>query len=90
MPRQQAFSIENNFSKGLLTEHTALNFPENACTETFNCTFDNLGNVSRRLGFDYENANSVLGDNITGAILDRVFTAVEAKGYRVASLTQGL
>lgn len=57
MPRQQNFSVENNFSKGLLTEHTALNFPENACTETFNCIFDNLGNVSRRLGFDYEPAN---------------------------------
>jgi len=54
MPRQQANSIENNFVKGLLTEHTGLNFPENACTETFNCIFDRTGKVSRRKGFNYE------------------------------------
>ena len=31
-----------------------------------------------------------VGDNITGAILDNVFTAIEAKGYKIVSLTQGL
>jgi hypothetical protein len=59
MPRQNAFVAENNFTKGLITETTAIKFPENACTETFNCVFDETGRVTRRLGFDLE-ANAVL------------------------------
>jgi len=31
-----------------------------------------------------------LGDAITGAILDDVFAEIEARGYRIVSLTQGL
>lgn len=31
-----------------------------------------------------------IGDNITGAILDEVFTDIEAKGYKIVSLTQGI
>lgn len=64
MPRQQQVSVENNFTGGLKTEFTGLTFPENACTETFNCVFDRRGNVSRRLGINYE-ANS------TSTTLDR-------------------
>lgn len=54
MPRQAGAVIENNFSKGLITEATGLKFPENACTETQNCIFDWTGQVSRRLGIDLE------------------------------------
>jgi len=52
-------SVQNNFTGGLKTEFTALNFPENACTQTENCIFTIIGDVLRREGFDYE-ANSVL------------------------------
>jgi peptidoglycan/xylan/chitin deacetylase (PgdA/CDA1 family) len=31
-----------------------------------------------------------LGDNITGSILDDVFTKIENQGYKIVSLTQGL
>jgi peptidoglycan/xylan/chitin deacetylase (PgdA/CDA1 family) len=31
-----------------------------------------------------------IGDTITGSILDDVFTKIEAQGYRIVSLTQGL
>jgi len=31
-----------------------------------------------------------LGDTITGEILDKVFTEIEAKGYRIVSLRQGI
>jgi peptidoglycan/xylan/chitin deacetylase (PgdA/CDA1 family) len=31
-----------------------------------------------------------LGDTITGSILDDVFTTIEAKGYKIVSLTQGI
>lgn len=54
MPRQTGTLVVNNFIGGLVTERTALSFPENACTETFNCVFDETGRISRRLGFDLE------------------------------------
>jgi hypothetical protein len=54
MPRSHGVSVQNKFIKGLITEATALNFPEDACTETFNCVFDHLGRVTRRLGIDLE------------------------------------
>jgi hypothetical protein len=54
MPRQASTVIDNNFSKGLITEFTGLNFPDNACTETENCIFERTGRVTRRLGFDLE------------------------------------
>jgi hypothetical protein len=54
MPRNVATVVENNFTSGLITEATALNFPENAVTDTYDCIFDEKGKVSRRLGFDFE------------------------------------
>ena len=54
MPRQLAQTIENTFIGGLNTEANALKFPPNACTETFNCVFDETGLVSRRPGVDLE------------------------------------
>lgn len=54
MPRQVSVSLENNFVGGLKTEFTGLNFPENSCTDVDNCVFSRSGEVSRRLGLDYE------------------------------------
>ena len=54
MPRNAAASIENNFLKGLITEATGLNYPENSCIETWDCEFDFFGRVLRRPGFDRE------------------------------------
>src|SRR5688572_22788753 len=59
MARQSALVAENNFIAGLVTETTAIKFPANACTETFDCVFDETGRVTRRLGFDIEE-NAVL------------------------------
>lgn len=54
MARKVGFPVENNFINGLVTEATGLNFPESASTETYNCVFDRIGEVRRRLGFDFE------------------------------------
>lgn len=54
MARNAAINVENNFIKGLITEATGLNFPENASVETFDCIFDQTGAVSRRHGFEDE------------------------------------
>lgn len=54
MPSQVLSTTENNFTKGLVTEFTGLNFPENAATDADNCTFTLVGDVTRRLGIDRE------------------------------------
>ena len=52
--RSAAVSIENNFSKGLITEATAMNYPENSVAETDNCVYLKTGKVIRRYGIDFE------------------------------------
>lgn len=54
MPSQALTTTENNFTKGLVTEFTGLNFPENAATDTDNCVYTLVGDVNRRLGINYE------------------------------------
>lgn len=54
MASQGLMSTENNFTKGLITESTGLNFPENAATDTDNCEFTIVGDVTRRLGINNE------------------------------------
>lgn len=54
MARQANSTVENNFVQGLITENTALNFPENACTDTVNCVFSETGRVTRRGEIDLE------------------------------------
>lgn len=54
MPRSSAVVVEQNFSKGLITEATAMNYPENAVVETDNCVYGKSGKVIRRYGINYE------------------------------------
>ncbi len=69
MPQQALVSVENNFTKGLITEATALNFPENAATDVDNCAFTLVGDVARRKGIDFE-TNFILSG------IDRTNTAI--------------
>lgn len=65
MPRASAVAVENNWTKGLITEASGLNFPENAATETYDCVFELTGEVSRRNGFNVETGgqfNAVTAD----------------------------
>lgn len=54
MKQQPSIQVESNFTGGLKTEFTGLNFPENACTDVSNCVFTLVGDVLRREGIDYE------------------------------------
>lgn len=55
MPNQTLSpAVQNHFIAGLKTEFTGLNFPENAATDTQNCVYSLIGDVTRRLGIDYE------------------------------------
>lgn len=54
MSQELGVVVENNFINGLVTEATALNFPDNAVTETMDCEFGLDGSVYRRPGFDLE------------------------------------
>jgi hypothetical protein len=81
LSRSKQVQIFNDFTKGLITEASGLNFPENACTETWDCHFSNTGVVSRRLGFDYESSFEV--DNLTrdgSVITEYVWEGVNGDG----------
>jgi hypothetical protein len=54
MPRAKAEKVFSNFSKGLITEASALAFPENAYVSGDNVEIDIKGKISRRLGMDIE------------------------------------
>lgn len=59
MPSQVLTSVENNFTKGLVTEFTGMNFPENAATDCDNVEFTIVGDTVRRLGIDFETNSSL-------------------------------
>ena len=55
MPRSAGVSIENNFTKGLITEITGANSPENSVTSTLDVIYDRTGRAKTRPGVNYEN-----------------------------------
>lgn len=54
MPRNVGISIENAFNKGLITEVTGVNSPENSVTDTLNILYDRRGRAIKRNGFELE------------------------------------
>lgn len=67
MPQQVTVAVENNFTKGLITEATGLNFPENAATDCDNCEFTLIGDVLRREGINFEPHTVVNGSVLNTA-----------------------
>lgn len=57
MARSVATSVENNFSRGLVTEVTGVNSPENSVVETHNVVYDRRGRAATRKGFAFEDGN---------------------------------
>lgn len=81
MPQQATIAVENSFIKGLITEATGMNFPEQAVTETFDCIFDIDGSVYRRNGFDLEPNFSVKAiDRSNKVIKDYLWQNVAGNG----------
>jgi hypothetical protein len=79
--RRIATSVENNFKGGLITEITGLNFPENACTETFDCVHDEKGRTTRRPGFEFEeNYETVELPEDTGVVSGFTWNNVTGSG----------
>jgi len=76
MARGAVITVENSFIQGLVTEYTALNFPENAVTDGDNVVFSELGVVSRRNGIDYEPEYQ---ENLIGDLTDSPGVFVEFK-----------
>ena len=54
MARNVGVSIENAFNRGLITEVTGVNSPENSVTETLNIIYDRRGKAVKRGAFNYE------------------------------------
>lgn len=89
MPRQQGIHVENNFTRGLITEATGLNFPENACTDTDNCVFTQIGEVRRRLGIDFENNFITEAVDRNGSVVASfLWSNVAGEGSRVFVVVQ--
>lgn len=95
MARQSAINIENNFTRGLITENTGLNFPENAMTEGYNVVIKENTKTIRRLGLDYETsyalktgvANTIDGlDDI--AITEYLWRNASNQGFSVFQVVQ--
>lgn len=90
MPRSAGTAVENNFSKGLITEATGLSFPENACTETYDCIFLPTGQVTRRPGFDLEPGfgEVVPYTNTTGVIKEYVWQVASVSTSTIFQVVQ--
>ena len=54
MARATANKLYRSFTKGLITEASPLTYPENSCSDLDNCVISKKGNITRRLGIDYE------------------------------------
>lgn len=88
MARKAGNVAENNFTRGLITEATGLNFPENAVTETWNCVFEPKGTVRRRLGIDLEAEAQTIPFLVAGAIVEYLWEAVSQTGTRTFLVLQ--
>jgi hypothetical protein len=66
----------SSFVKGLITEASALTFPENASLSEVNFDLHRDGSRSRRLGLDYEDSYALTSTGFTSTILSGTRTSV--------------
>ena len=83
-------AVESNFVNGLITEATALNFPENACTDTDNCVFHPKGAVYRRYGIDFEQGYQTVSTPALGSTVASFYwqnaAGLDSKNFLVSQI----
>lgn len=91
MARNVGAVIGNNLSRGLITEATGLNFPENAVTDAENVVFNPIGSVERRKGFDVEGSAVAQQFNSTDGVVKEFLWKSVAKtgGYSFLVMQRG-
>lgn len=81
MARNVGTVLENNLTRGLITEATGLNFPDNAVTDADNVYFDPTGAVRRRKGIDLEGHADTLAYAVSdGVIKEFIWNSVSRTG----------
>lgn len=89
MARQAGTIIENQFTRGLITEATGLNYPEHAATAADNVKFLPKGQVVRRKGIDIEAYAETLSYSVSeGVVKEFVWQAVAQQGGYVFLVLQ--
>lgn len=76
MPRAAATSVENNFTKGLITEVTGVNSPENSVSSSLNVIYDRKGRALSRNGLAFEEASVLQPIVQTGVISEFLWETV--------------
>lgn len=81
MARNSGSVVGNNLARGLITEATGLNFPDDAVTDAENVVFNPVGSVERRKGIDIDgSATALTYSDSTGVIKEFVWNAVAKSG----------
>lgn len=88
MARSAGVSIENNFSKGLITEVTGVNSPENSVVETQNIIYDRRGRAFPRMGFNYEDDHVQQAVNVSGVRNEFIWDTFASGGTKTFVVVQ--
>ena len=83
MARSFGKDVKNTFVRGVVSEFSGLNFPEDAAVDASNVIFNSTGIVSRRLGIDYETNHQMLTTTIAAnrsVIQEYIWENVDGNG----------
>lgn len=89
MARNVGVSIENAFNKGLVTEVTGVNSPENSVLDTMNVLYDRRGRAIKRKGFGYETGHQFEEIGASGVFTEYLWHTVasnEAEDFVVLQI----
>lgn len=83
MARSFGKDVKNTFVRGVVSEFSGLNFPEDAAVDASNVIFNSTGIVSRRLGIDYETNYQMLSTTMNSTksvIQEYIWENVDGNG----------
>lgn len=89
MSRNVGVSIENAFTRGLITEVTGVNSPENSVLETLNVSYGRTGKASKRKGLSFEIDHQLRNISAPGVRLEYLWQTVtdnSEKGFVVVQV----